>query len=56
MVEESVELDSFVADKNICRVIKACDGDYLTAAYHLDKESGTKSGELLQIKVTDDLK
>ena len=56
MVEEGVELDSVMADKNICRVIKAGDGDYLTAAYHLDKESGTKSGELLKIKVTENLK
>lgn len=33
-------------DKNIDRVIEAKPGEYVLASYHLDKESGTKSGSL----------
>lgn len=48
--------DSIKLDKNVDRLVPIGQNQYLTAAYHLNKESGTKTGEICFISITDDLK
>jgi len=55
MVESSqfefTKLDTLVLHKNVDRVLRIRDNIFLVASYHLDKETGTKSGNLVVVEV-----
>jgi hypothetical protein len=49
------ELASLELDKNIDR-INAYKDHWIVSSYHLDKETGLKTGNLVSVRVTDSLK
>ena len=52
MVEEASRvLDSVELGMNIDRLLKITEDMYLAASYHLDKESGKKTGSITSFKV-----
>ena len=43
--------ESLVLKKNVDRIVSLGDNKYMTGAYHLNKETGLKSGEMNIVSV-----